>query len=78
MAVKFIFLNFRLPDVKISEHIFIYENNFFMFCNVTLFSVKPSFFISFVASFLLIKLIVAIIRAFNVENSNIAKVDRHR
>ena len=37
---------------------FIYENNSFVFYNAPLFLVKSAFFVKFIASFLLIKLII--------------------
>ena len=68
MMVKFIFFSFNitLPNINISLSIYmkiiniineniIYENNFLMFYNVPLFSVKSVYCINFKTSFLLIK-----------------------
>ena len=46
------------PNVKISLLIFIYDNKFFMFYNAPMFLVKSAFCIKFMASFVLIKLIM--------------------
>ena len=64
MAVKSFFSISILTNVKISLPIFIYENNFFMFYNVPLFSVKSSFCNTLIAWFLLIKLIIQQLQTF--------------
>ena len=70
MTVKFIFSIFQLSKFKMPLPIFIYDNKFlcfisfiydkffyaFMICSA--FLVKSAFFIRFIASFLLIKLII--------------------
>ena len=64
MAVKSFFSISILTKVKISLPIFIYENNFFMFYNVPLFSVKSAFCNTLIAWFLLIKLIIQQLQTF--------------
>ena len=64
MAVKSFFSISILTNVKISLPIFIYENNFFMFYNVPLFSVKSAFCNTLIAWFLLIKLIIQQLQTF--------------
>ena len=55
MTVKLISM---FPNVKVSLPSFIYENKFFMLYNVPRFSVKSAFFIRFIGSFFVIKLII--------------------
>ena len=45
-----------LPNIKIPFAIFIYENTFFMFYHIPLFSVKSAFCLNSTVLFLLIKL----------------------
>ena len=58
MVVKFGFSISISPTAKMSIPIFIYENNLFMLYNVQCFSVKSAFCVKFMASFLLVKLII--------------------
>ena len=58
MTVNLFFSISISPNLKIYLPIFKYDNQFFMFYNVPLFSVKSAICIKFMASFLLIRLII--------------------